>query len=689
MEELKRKIKLSREAGYSDDEIFPYIERLYPEKVKASRAAGYDKTQIVSFLAGSDSVPAGQEIDDQTGAGWKERFAIGSASSDADKLARTRAFYGDSARQEKDGRISFIHPETGRRTYVNPSGMDWGDLAGGARDVVSMVAGVPAAIAGTVGGGGVNLVTGALAGSAGGAAAGQGVDAIAAHMARKAAEERGHSSPAMQTPTEALKEFGAETAFGTVGGAAMGGSGKLAARALNPMKQEIVDAFRRMGVRMPTVGTGTGSRGGALYDNALASAFGSTGIMEKARAGAARDLADVLSAKASSMAGGRELPASVVELGDFLRDAATKSRAAWREQSEKAYGEFFSKYGETPATLKNVEAEINAMLKGLRGETRKAAEARLRAYLAPELADAESGALTVTGLRNARTYLGDLLKDNSVISSNGVTQGQLKRLREALAADIKDSLPDDAARGALATADSAYKDQKAARDYLDKALLNLAESGRLGEKLLDPKLSREVVDALRATLSAEDFAVLRGGILRNMGRPLASEGLEEGALSPARLSKALTSGGKGGMSKETLKALGLDGVDLDRLKIVSEALSKSARNANTSRTAEAGYWLDMFKAPARGAQALLSGGALLSGDVTGGALTVGTPWALSKLNTSPRVIDYLARPQSEASKLILGKGFPIAGREVMRPVPGLLDLVAKEDGGKDKKQGRK
>lgn len=678
MDALRRKIKQSREAGFSDDEIFPYIERLYPEKVKASRAAGFDKGQIVSFLAGGESVPAGQEIDDQTGAGWKERFAIGSASSDADKLARTRAFYGDSARQEKDGRFSFVHPETGRRTYVNPSGFDVGDVFGGGRDVVSMVAGIPAAIAGTVGGGGVNLVTGALAGSAGGAAAGQGVDALAAYMARQAAEERGNLSPAMQSPVDALKEFGTETAFGTAGGAVMGGAGKLAAKAFNPMKREIVDAFKASGLKIPTVGTATGTRAGALYDNALASAFGSSGTMERARTAAGRELGDFLSAEAGKLAGGRTVPGSAVELGDFLKDAALKSRSAWRREAEKRYGDFFAKYGETPATLGNVKGAIDSILSGLKGKSREAAENRLRAYLAPELQDEQAGVLTVTALRNARTYLGELLKDKSVLSSSGVSQGQITRLREALTADIKASLPDGTARAALEEADAWYQPQKALRDYVDKVLLNVAESGRIGEKLLDPKLSREVVDALRETLSADDFNVLRGSLLRNMGRPLASEGLEEGIASSARIAKALNSGGKGGMSKETLEALGLPAEKLRMLKVLTDALSKSAKNANTSRTAEAGAWLDVLKTPVRWGQAALSGGSFLTGDPTGALLPGAIPWALSKANTSQRVIDYLARPQSELSRFMLGEAFPFAGRELLRPVPGLLDMFEDE-----------
>lgn len=675
MNELQRKIRESRAAGFTDEEIFPYLERNYPEQVEASRNKGFSPSQIIGFLSGDSSPSAGQ-IDDETGAGWLERFSIGSAADDADKLARTRAFYGDTARQEKDGRLSFMHPETGKRTYVNPSGFDVGDVFGGGRDVASIVAGIPAAVAGTVGGGGLNLATGALAGSAGGAAAGQGVDALAALLARNAARERGFASPAMQSPVDALTEAGLETAFGTVGGVAMGSAGKLAAKAFNPMKREIVDAFKASGMKIPTVGTGTGTRGGALYDNALASAFGSTGTMSRARDAASRDLADHLSATAEKLAGGKAVPGTAVELGDFIRDAAVKSRGAWRKQADQKYGEFFAKYGAAPASMGNVEAAIDAMLSGLKGDSRKAAEGRLRAYLAPELADAEAGELTVTALRNARTYLGELLKDKSVISSSGVSQGQLKRLRDALTADIKDSLPDDAARGALAEADAWYQPQKAVRDYIDKVLLNLAESGRIGEKLLDPKLSREVVDALRETLSAEDFNILRGSLLKQMGRPLASEGLEDGMASASRVAKTLNSNGKGGMSKETLDALGLN---LDRLKLLTESLSKATRNANTSKTAEAKEWLDLLRSPLRMGQAALSGGSFLAGDPTGALLPGAIPWGLSKLNTSEGVINYLARPQSEASRFMFNKAFPSAGREALRPAPGLLDLLSEDE----------
>jgi hypothetical protein len=78
----------------------------------------------------------------------------------------------------------------------------------------------------------------------------------------------------------------------------------------------------------------------------------------------------------------------------------------------------------------------------------------------------------------------------------------------------------------------------------------------------------------------------------------------------------------------------------------------------------------------------------MTGDPVTGALSVGIPWAAAKLNTSRPVIDYLSRPQSELSRWAFGKALPFTGREVLRPVPGLLDLLEEEDA-QSRKKGRK
>ena len=621
-----------------------------------------------------------EPIDDRTGAGWKERFAIGSAADNKGKLERARAFYGDSVRMEPDERISFVNPETGRRTYVNPSGLDWGDIAGGGRELLSMLASVPAALAGTVGGGGVNLVTGALAGSAGGAAAGQAVDAFAAGMARDAARERGNAIPEAQTLGAAAAEFGTETALGTVGGTVLGGVGRAASAALNPMKQSVVQAFRNLDFPIPSVGSATGGKGGAIYENALGSMLGGTQNMERAAARAAGGLQDVLDRESARMAGGAAA-ASPYELGQAAKDAAAASLKDFRQQNTRFYDDFTNQWGSAPASLTNVKAAIDDMTAGLSPESSARLKSQLAALLQHELADDAAGGLNVATVKAARTRIGDALNAPSVVDTSSVGQGQLRRLYGALADDYRAGITDPDALRALSDHNTWEAAQHNARELLDRRLFGNRDAQQVGGALLRSDLAPETVEALRKTLAPADFDAMRGGILRNVGRPLASEGLADGTASAAQTSKMLGRG-RGAFARETQDALW--GKDVDDIRTVADALAVSARNANTSKTAQTSQAMAMIRGPLKLVQA---GATLNPTTATLGAASIASPWALSRLTTSQPVINWLARTQSPLSRGVFNYGFPITGIQMGANVPltdnttygGLLGEFARSD----------
>lgn len=681
-------------------------------------------------------------IDDETGAGWKERFAIGSAASDEDKLARTRAFYGDTARMEKDGRLSFVHPETGKRTYVNPSGFDMGDVFGAGRDAASVVAGIPAGIAGTVGGGGVNLVTGALAGSAGGAAAGQGVDSFAAWLARRTAEEKGHAVPEMQSVEDAAKEFGAETALGTVGGTVLGAAGRGLAKVANPMKESIVKAFKDLDMPIPSVATGTGSPTLMKAENAVSDMIGG-GAIGEARDKAAMNLQGVLDNRSKELiansndvlpdgtivSGGQPAPANVEELGQFTRSANDDAFKAMQESQRKWYGDFYGEHGNNPARLDNARASIKDMTAGLSPSVKASGVARLRNLIANELADEAPKAkvtkpvasrdiqvspfepytpprpigtgfpvsttqfgpwpevageavkastskpntgLNTKTLGRAYTRLMDAVESPNGVTTLSVPDGEVRRLAHAIKDDIYESLPYEAEM-ALRDHNAWEKGVYSARYLLRGKLFGQRSNKQVGEVLLSNELPKEVLDAVDTAFSPIDAAVIRGGIVRNMGRGTVSEGLPEGAASPVQVARKLAKSGKGALSESVQKDL-IGEKNLESLRVVADALASAARNRNTSGTGAATQAIDMAKK--------LGGVAL--GSVAGIPGMVGglvAPYSIAKLTTSPRVINYLAKPQSKASKLLLNKLPPVVGREGAR---GLLDIMV-EDKPKKKK----
>lgn len=650
-------IEKARSDGKTDTQIAEYLASVSGFNLSKARADGKTDTQIAEYLS-TRTRPSGPDqppIDDETGAGWKERFVIGSAADNKGKLERARAFFGDSVRMEPDNRISFVNPETGRRTYVNPSGLDWGDIAGGGRELISAIASVPAALAGTVGGGGVNLISGAAAGAAGGAAAGQAVDAFAASMARDAARERGNAIPETQTLGDAAAEFGKETALGTVGGTLLGGVGRAASAAFNPMKQNIVQAYRNLKLPIPSVGSATGGKGGAIYENAIGSLIGGTQNMERAAARGASGLQDALDREAARMAGGTAA-ATPYELGQVAKDAAAASLKWFRQQNAQFYDDFTNKWGSAPASLRNVKTVIDDMTANLAPESAARLKAQLAALLQHELADEAAGNLNVATVKAARTRIGDALDSPSVVDTSSVGQGQLRRLYGALADDYRAGITDPDALRSLSAHNAWETGQHQAREHLDRRVFGNRDAQQVGGALLRNDLDPETVEALRKTLSSADFDAVRGGILRNVGRPLASEGLAEGSASASQVSKMLGAG-RGGFARETQDALW--GADIDDIRTVADALAVSARNANTSKTAQQSAVMDLIKTPARLFQ---TGSFFNPSTAAAGAASVALPWIGSKITTLPSVINYLAKPQSELSRFTFDQLFPAIGR---------------------------
>lgn len=316
--------------------------------------AGYDQPSSPRLNA--------QGVDESTGASWKNRFIIGSAADQQTRLARARDLYGDSARDEGDGGISFLNPETGRRTLVNPTGFDAGDLFGGGREILSGAAGILPFAVGTASTG----VGGIAAGSAAGAAAGQVVDTLAAKLARWEAERRGATPSSAQSPLDAAKEFGTEAALGTAGGvglslAAKGlgsayrgarsaidaftpaGRERIAGQTLNRLaaNPEAAQATLARGAEefvpgsLPTTAQATGDAGLAVLEKGLASSGGGSALQERMVAQeAARQTAMRQSLTGSAPHGGT---LGAEEVGMRVRGAYDAAHGTAKQATRDAY----------------------------------------------------------------------------------------------------------------------------------------------------------------------------------------------------------------------------------------------------------------------------------------------------------------------------------------------------------------
>lgn len=639
-----------------------------PARVQRNKATGESRIivgdQVFPYNPTNSSF-AGQEMDTSTGAPYAARFAIGSAADDSMKLQRARDYFGDSVRQEQGGGISFINPETGQRTLVNPEGFDLGDIFGSGREIASTVAGIPAAIAGGIAGGGVgSLATGSLAASAAGAGAGQLVDAGAAWLARREAEKRGAQPSPTQSPLDAAQEFGLETGLGTVGGVALGGLGRAASKAFNPMKQEIVQAWRNMGQQIPSVASATGGAGGAIYENALGGMMGAAGRMGSAREAGAVALQDALDTVSSRIAG-NAAASTPYELGSLAKNAAERSKAMFSAEAARRYGAID---GDKKAALSSTMQAIDEITRSLSPNAAYKVRNDLMKIIEQEIADNTIRQLNAATVRQARTRIGERLDTLATSNTSNTDQGMLKRLYGALSQDYEAAFTSPADKKNLHAANEWFKEQKGFRDILDTVVFNSKDAQRVGEALLKPNLSPDTAQALKAAIGDADFNAIRGGIIRQIGRPLSSAGQGEGQASATSVAKLLGTG-KGAYAPETQATL--FGQDVADPRLMAQGLSSVERAANSSRTAQTGHTMGLIKSLPAVLQTAAAGGSYAMGDLTGAAGAFAAPWLLSRAATSPRMINWLAKPQSAVSKAINQVLAPVGGVELGQTVaPG-------------------
>lgn len=572
-------------------------------------------------------------LDDETGAPFKDRFIIGSATSPEEKMSRARALYGDKARQDADGRISYVSQETGVPTYVNPSGFDMGDIAGGGREIASVGASLPFKMS----------LVGIPAGAAAGAATGQGVDAIAAAMARGEAERRGNQPPEMQSPLAAAQDFGMETALGIAGGAAMNGIGAGLGKVINPTDARLVQAWRDLGLQPPSLGAVSNGKAVARVEAALGDTITGSGFIERGavagRKGLESSLADI-----AERLGGSRVPTTPDELGQLAMQVAGKNKAAWQRSTEQEAANMFSQFGNTPATLDSTVGWLKNEAAKLSPESGNALMNRVGKFLKSELADAyptqngmvQPSQLNVHTLQNLRTRIGQMMDDPKIATTADVDQAVFKKLYERITQDIEKSLPAHD-RAAFRSFNSNYAKQKETRDVLERMLFSAGDSTRVGQSLLSPNLSADTVRAMQEVLGHDEFNAIRAGIIRQLGTPRAGAHMAAGEASPATFS-TLTGRGRGAYQPEVQQAL--LGADIDPVRVIAEGMDNAGKTVNTSRTASINEVLRLMRSPAQWTQGL----AAFLDPVTSLAVPAGLGFA----HTSPAVINALSSPAAQA-----------------------------------------
>ena len=630
----------ARSAGYTESEIADHLAKQRGFDAAGARKSGYTDSDIVSHLSGGASMQhRSTPVDDRTGASYAARFSIGSAGDPQTKLARARAYFGDTVKAEGD-RISYVDPASGRRMYVNPEGFDIGDIAGSAREIASAVPSVLAA----------PTLAGVAAGAGIGAGVGQGMDALAAYMARNEAAKRGNPMPDVQSPMDAAKEAGIEAGVGTALGAAAIPVSRGLAKVVNPTSERLVQAWRDLGMQPPSLAAvsepGAISRvEGWLGDTLTGSQFVDRG----ARAGRT-GLQNALDDAASRVAGTPLVPTTPDELGQLAKRVADANKQAWRQQASAQADALFNEFGGNPAGLQKTLGWIDTEAAKLAPEAGAAFKRRAEHLIRSELADAGTGELNVHTLRSLRTRMNQLADDPSTVTTGSVDKGIYSKIANTLKDDIEGALT-PAQRDSFRTYNAEYAKQKGARDLLESALFGSGDTTKIGKALMSPNLSPDTVRAMQEILGQNEFNAIRSGVIRQLGTPGAGARIPDGQASPAAFS-TLTGRGRGAYQPEVQQAM--LGGDLDNVRLIAEGLENASRTMNTSRTGAANELFRLARSPAQIAQV---GAAALLDPITSAAV----PAALGFMHTSPAVINALSSPTARATAEAIRQLGPRAG----------------------------
>lgn len=638
----------ARKSGYSDSEIADHLAQQAGFDVGGARKSGYSDADIIGHLTAPKAEPAPSPIDDRTGAPYAHRFIIGSANDNATKLERARALYGDTVQTHAGDRISFMDPKTGRRTYVNPSGFDVGDVFGSGREIASAAATLPFDVS----------LVGIPAAALVGAGVGEAADALAAKMARSEAEKRGNAVPQVQGFGDAAKDFATDAVVGAALGGAMVPVGRGVAAVINPTSERLVQAWRSAGLQPPSLAAVSEGKAIPLVEGWLGDTLtGSAAIERGARAG--RQGLDSVLADTAERIGGQGVPTTPDELGALAKRVAADSKAAWQKRTNDAAQNMLQNFGADDANLDNTMAWIKSEARTLSPEAGDAWQRKVGRFITSEVADAyplkdgvqQASQLNVHTLQALRSRIGQLMDDPKVATTNDLDQAVFGKLYDNITQDIEAALGKDPKKlAAFRDFNSEYAKEKAARDTLERMLFSQGDSARVGQALLSPSLTPDTVRAMRYLLGDAEFDAIRGGIVRQLGTPRAGAHFGAGEASPATFSTTVGNG-RGAYLPEV--QADLFGGDLDTARAIGESLAKAGKTVNTSRTATMNEMFRLAKSPAQWAQ----GGVALMDPW----LSLGVPAALGLAHTSPTVINALSSPTARAIGGAVREGAPRVG----------------------------
>lgn len=574
---------------------------------------------------------AGADVDRKTGAPARVRALVGGVDDPEGRLATARQFFPDA--EIADGNIVFTHPETGRRTLLNPPGFDRGDIPGVAREAAQFVGGGIGTALGSLGG-----PPGAIAGAGLGTAAGETLFNVAARAAGMK-DPRSVGEQAVDTAT-----VGALGAAGQGVGMAAGKGFRLLTKKLlgNPSVAAGAAAdAARFGAAPASVGQASGNRAAQAIESALGKTPGSAGRMAKVAERQSEALRAQIERKATALAG---RSVDDVVAGRTLMTGVDDFVTRFNSQADALYGQLraaLPNESRVPlASTKTALTELTRITDEVPG---------LDALLTTPTTRGVAGAVaqvddvSFEALSKIRSAVGRKLSTPSLVSD--IPRAELKHLYAALSKDMEAAARANGPEAIKAfQRANAYWKAGMARvdDVLEPLVKNRAPEQVFAALERGGQSGPTQVRAVLRSLTPPQQRIVQATVIQRLGMAAPSkQGAEGGEFA---LDRFLTNWNR--LHPQARKALfrGQMADDMDALARMADASKKGAQVfANPSGTAGASAAVQMGTLSAGSALAALTTGQLHLLMVPVAIIgTAGGANMAARLMTSPRFVRWMA-----------------------------------------------
>jgi len=604
-------------------------------------------------------------IDGESGSPATVRAIVGSAAPQ-DRLANIQRYYPDAIPYGDDNFI-YTEPQTGRITLYNPEGLDLGDVASVAKEAtVAVASGLGAAGGGLMGLGGgpaapVTVPGGAAIGAGFGGAVGAELFDISAGLIGGRVDTRSIIDRASQP----VFEFGLGAVGQRLGEVVLGKPVELIEKGIKkaivgvtPRGRLLAEKFRSLRID-PTAATISNSNTVALLEKvAEGSPFSASIVQEQAE----RILTQIKSASDDLV---KEIgtPRTKEGVGQLVREAAERAAERFDGKAGIEYDKVMDLIGkDAPVAIDNVKAlrlDLESRLANAPAALDQSLGKALRYLRQVELDSTGEEILNTVrfeDLRALRTALGKDL-DNPILAGSTSAENEVfKQVYSAMTLDMvaaaKYAGPQ--AEKAMARADRYY------RKFMSTAGVTLNKIGKLDsdERAFTFAMSRigdggSQLRRMRQQFEPEEWDVIGASVLNNMG--LARKGGQDATGEVFSVKEFMSNWS--GMSDEAKDALfgGKRYAEmrkgLDNLVEIASSFKGVERFANTSNSGKLMVTFMSLQALGGGLLSMAAGGDLQTGGVAGAFAGVLAPRLAAKLITSPKFINWLTTPITNADAI--------------------------------------